>query len=163
MKEIQYRTLPWALTSGHPMPNKLDLCRFLIIIKWLKCCQITVIITDGMSSKNLTFYKLSNWPNCPQKRSLTMIKTSLRTTDVVLRIQSFSCFKSFSNKKKKETLYSYWPGRWQLSIVQWFLKFSRYSSWNIFPEGTWRKRILWKILFWAVKRQGKFHPAWQFT
>ncbi len=69
--------------------------------------------------KNLTFDKLSNWPNYPQKGSLTMIKTSLRTTVVVLRIQSFSCFKSFSNNKKKEIIFTL---AWQISIVQWFLK-----------------------------------------
>lgn len=59
-----------------------------------------------MSSKNLTHHKLSNWLNYPQKGSLTMIKISLRIIAVVLRIQSFSCLKCFSNNKKEEKLYS---------------------------------------------------------
>ena len=56
----------------------------------------------------------------------------------------------------------WWYDRWEPSIIQWFLKKQHILYQNIFPEclGKW---ILWKILFWAGGRQGKFHTAWQFT
>lgn len=135
------------------MPDKSDLYQ-LLIIKWLKFCKITLAIIDVILSK-------PSWPNLHFTNSATgriilkripdnFFNISKNNRCCVLRLLIFFSWKI----RKKETLYSYWPGRWQLSIVQWFLKISRYSSWNIFLRALGEKESYGKYYFGLLNVKG---------
>lgn len=71
---------------------------------------------------------------------------------------SVAYFFFLKNKKKRNIIFLL---AWQMAAFNSTVisKNQQVQFVKYFPAGTWRKRILWKILFWAVERQGKFHPA----